>query len=179
MKDGYVWNSIKNNWKSILIFILILVVGGFIIKNIGEIPYEDQHLMNTRHPVQFEINNNEMRGFIYLSYWVQGEPKKTEEMTTSELGNYLIEKGQIELANYEDELINTLQNYDPEEIKDSWMNDYEFFKNRNVYFIDNDEKLMKEMENQDIDINLKYQLKKIFFVYLNQEKYNEFVESLK
>jgi hypothetical protein len=135
--------------------------------------------MNTRHPVQFEINNNEMRGFIYLSYWVQGEPKKTEEMTTSELGNYLIEKGQIELANYEDELINTLQNYDPEEIKDSWMNDYEFFKNRNVYFIDNDEKLMKEMENQDIDINLKYQLKKIFFVYLNQEKYNEFVESLK
>jgi hypothetical protein len=58
------------------------------------------------------------------------------------------------------------------------MNDYEFFKKRNVYFIENDDKLMNTMEEIDVNINLKYQLKKIFFVYLNKEKYNEFVESL-
>lgn len=178
MKNGFVWTIIKNNWKSLLIFILILVIGGFILKNIGEIPYEDQHLMTNNHPVQFKIDNREMRGFIYLSYWVQGDPKKTEGMTTSELGNYLMENGHIELSNYEDELIKELQNYDPEEIKENWMNDYDFFTKRNIYFIDSDKKLMKEMKKQDIDINLNYQLKKIFFVYLDQEKYNDFIESL-
>ncbi len=178
MRDRFVWTIIKNNWKSLLIFILILVIGGFIIKNIGEIPYEDQHLMNTTHPIQFEINNNEMRGFLYLSYWVQLDPKKTEGTNTSELGHYLMKNGHIELSNYEDELINELQNYNSEEIQGNWMDDYEFFKKRNVYFIDSDQKLMKAMKKQDIDINLKYQLKKIFFVYLDEEKYNEFIKSL-
>lgn len=178
MRDRFVWTIIKNNWKTLLILILILVIGGFIIKNVGEIPYEDQHLMNTTHPIKFEINNKEMRGFIYLSYWVQGEPNKTEVMTSNELGNYLMENGHIELANYEDELIDVLQNYDPEEIKENWLNNYDFFKQRDIYFIDGDQKLLQAMENQDIDINLKYQIKKIFFVYLNQEKYNEFIKSL-
>ena len=178
MRDRFVWTIIKNNWKTLLILILILVIGGFVIKNVGEIPYENQHLMNTTHPIQFEINNNEMRGFIYLSYWVQGEPKKTEGMTSNELGNYLMENGHIELANYEDELIDVLQNYDPKEIKENWLNNYDFFKQRDIYFIDGDKKLLEAMKNQDIDINLKYQLKKMFFVYLDQEKYNEFIKSL-
>lgn len=178
MRDRFVWTIIKNNWKTLLILILILVIGGFVIKNVGEIPYENQHLMNTTHPIQFEINNNEMRGFIYLSYWVQGEPKKTEGMTSNELGNYLMENGHIELANYEDELIKVLQNYDPKEIKENWLNNYDFFKQRDIYFIDGDKKLLEAMKNQDIDINLKYQLKKMFFVYLDQEKYNEFIKSL-
>ncbi|MCF8000971.1 MAG: hypothetical protein K9K76_03835 [Halanaerobiales bacterium] len=178
MRDRFVWTIIKNNWKTLLILILILVIGGFIIKNVGEIPYENQHLMTSTHPIQFKINNNEMRGFIYLSYWVQADPKITEGMTSNELGNYLMENGHIELANYEDEIIDVLQNYDPKEIKENWMNNYDFFKQRDIYFIDGDKKLLEAMKNQDIDINLKYQLKKMFFVYLDQEKYNEFIESL-
>lgn len=174
----YVWSIIKNNWKTLLIILLIIVVGGYIIKNIGEIPYENQHLMNSTYPINFEINDNEMRGFIYLTYWVEADPKKTKEMTATELGYYLRENGYIDLADHKDELIEVLQTYQPEEIKENWMNDYDFFKQRDIYFIDSDDKLMSEMEKQDIDINLKYQLKKMFFVYLNQEKYNEFIESL-
>lgn len=178
MSDRYISNIIRNNFKNILIFILVILLAGFVIKNIGEIPYEDQHLMNTTTPVQFEIKGNEMRGFIYLSYWVQADSKKTNKMSSTELGNFLLDNGDIDLTKHKDRLINTLKTYNPDQIKESWMNDYQFFKKRNVYFIDNDNKLMDTMKEQDIGINLEYQLKKIFFVYLDLEKYNEFINSL-
>ena len=177
LRDRYVWSILKNNWKTLFVALLIIIFGGLILKNIGEIPYENQHLMNNSTPVKFEIGGNEMRGFIYLSYWVESEVD-TEKMTSSELGNYLQKNGYIELDDYSDELIKTLQTYNPAEIKEHWMNDYEFFKKRNVYFIENDEKLMEKMRELDPKIKLNYQLKKMFFVYLDKEKYNEFVESL-
>ncbi len=177
LRDRFVWTIIKNNWRTLLISLLIIIIGGIIIKNVGEIPYEDQHLMNSTTPIQFNIDGNEMRGFIYLSYWVEAE-KNTENMTSYELGEYLQKNGYIELDNYKESLIETLKTYEAEDIKENWMNDYEFFKKRNVYFIEDDEKLMDKMEEIDVNINLKYQLKKIFFVYLDQEKYNEFVDSI-
>ncbi|HKL13607.1 MAG TPA: hypothetical protein VJ907_08385 [Halanaerobiales bacterium] len=177
MRDRFIWTIIRNNWKTLVIALLIIIIGGIIIKNIGEIPYEDQHLMNSTTPIKFNIEGNEMRGFIYLTYWVKAE-KNTDNMTSHELGNYLQENGYIELDNHREELIETLKTYDADEIKENWMNDYEFFKKRNVYFIENDDKLMDKMEEIDVNINLKYQLKKIFFVYLDKEKYNEFIESL-
>lgn len=177
MKDRYLLKIIKNNYKTIFISLIIIIIGGIIIKNIGEIPYEDQHLMESRTPVKFTIEGHDMRGFIYLSYWVKTE-KNTENMSAYEFEDYLHENGYIELNDYSEPLIETLQTYQAEEIKENWMNDYEFFKKRDVYFIENDDKLMGKMKRLDIDINLDYQLKKIFFVYLNQEKYNEFVESL-
>jgi hypothetical protein len=177
MRDRFIWTIIRNNWKTLLIALLIIIIGGIIIKNVGEIPYEDQHLMNSTTPIQFNIDGNEMRGFIYLSYWVKAD-RNTDNMTSQELGNYLMENGYIELDNHQQPLIESLQTYQAAEIQDNWMNDYEFFKKRNVYFIENDDKLMNTMEEIDVNINLKYQLKKIFFVYLNKEKYNEFVESL-
>ncbi|HMA59368.1 MAG TPA: hypothetical protein VKN64_03665 [Halanaerobiales bacterium] len=177
MRDRFVWTIIKNNWRTLLISLLIIIIGGIIIKNVGEIPYEDQHLMNSTTPIQFNIDGNEMRGFIYLSYWVEAE-KNTENMTSYELGEFLQKNGYIELDNYKESLIETLKTYEAEDIKENWMNDYEFFKKRNVYFIEDDEKLMDKMEEIDVNINLKYQLKKIFFVYLDQEKYNEFVDSI-
>ncbi|MCF8008190.1 MAG: hypothetical protein K9K32_00365 [Halanaerobiales bacterium] len=178
MSDRYLSNIIKKNFKIILIFILVILLIGFVIKNIGEIPYEDQHLMNTTTPVQFEIKGNEIRGFIYLSYWVQADSNKTNQMNSTEFGNFLLENGYIDLRKYKDSLITTLKTYNPDQIKESWMNDYQFFKKRNVYFIDNDNKLMNTMKKQEIDINLNYHLKKIFFVYLDKEKYNEFIKSL-
>ncbi len=178
MRDRYLFSIIKNNWKAILILILIIVVGGYLIKNIGEIPYENQHMMTTTAPVEFEIEDVNMRGFIYLSYWVEGEPKKTQNMTSNELGDYLMENAHIDLNLYKDELVQTLKTYGPKEIKENWMNNYDFFKKRDIYYIDNDEKLMDEMKTIDVDINLKHQFKKIFFVYLDKEEYNEFIESL-
>jgi hypothetical protein len=65
-----------------------------------------------------------------------------------------------------------------EEIKENWINNYDFFKKRDIYYIDNDEKLMGIMKTIDVEINLKPQFKKIFFVYLDKEEYNEFIESL-
>lgn len=178
MKDRFVWNFFRKNWKSLLIFILLLLVVSLIVKNVGEIPYEDQYLMESTTPVQFTIQGNEMRGFVYLSYWVEGEPKKTEGMTTTELGNYLLENGQIDLRDFREPLVEVLQTYNAQEIRENWMDDYEFFKKRNVYFIENDEKLLDRFKELDVEINLRHQYKKMFFVYLNQEKYKEFIESL-
>ena len=177
MRDNYIWSIIKNNWKGLLILLLVIIVGWFTLKNIGEIPYENQHLMNNSTPVKFQIDGNEMRGFIYLSYWVESE-RNTKNMTTTELGNYLQENGYIELNDYSKQLVEALKTYSAEEIKANWMNDYESFKKRNVYFIENDDKLMEKMQEIDPDIKLNYQLKKIFFVYLDQEKYNDFIKSL-
>ena len=155
MRDRFLLSIIKNNWKAILILILIILVGGYIIKNVGEIPYENQHMMTTTAPVQFEIEDIDMRGFIYLSYWVEADPKITESMTSNELGNYLMKNAHIDLNLYKDELIETLKTYSPEEIKENWMNNYDFFKKRDIYYIENDEKLMEEMETLDVEINLK------------------------
>ncbi|MDZ7673364.1 MAG: hypothetical protein U5K53_11135 [Halanaerobiales bacterium] len=178
MRDRYLFSIIKNNWKALLILILIILVGGYLIKNIGEIPYENQHMMTTTTPVEFQIEDINMRGSIYLSYWVEGDPKKTESMTSNELGDYLMKNAHIDLNLYKDELVETLKTYNPEEIKENWVNNYDFFKKRDVYYIDNDEKLMEKMKTIDVDINLKHQYKKIFFVYLDKEEYNEFIKSL-
>src|SRR6056297_1701141 len=139
MRSSYIGTIIKRNWKPLLILVLIFIVGGYFLKNLGEIPYENQHLMNSSTPVKFKINGNEIRGFLYLSYWVETDPK---------------------------------------EIKENWMDDYEFFKKKNVYYIDNDKKLMNTLKKFNLDVDLDYQLKKIFFVYLNIEKYNNFIESV-
>lgn len=178
MSDKYSLKLIKRNWKGFIIFLIIVIIAWFTLKNIGEIPYENQYLMNSNTPVQFEIKGNEMRGFIYLSYWVEYDSKNKDDMTGYELENYLNENGYINIKNYRDQLIEVLKTYNAQEIKENWMDDYEFFKKRNVYFIENDEKLMNKMKELDIDIKLDYELKKIFFVYLNEDKYNEFIESL-
>ncbi len=178
MRDRFLLSIIKNNWKAILILILIILVGGYLIKNIGEIPYENQHMMSTNAPVEFKIEDINMRGFIYLSYWVEADPNITEGMTSNELGDYLMENADIDLNLYKDELVETLKTYSPEEIKENWMNNYDFFKKRDIYYIDNDEKLMEKMKTINVDINLKHQYKKIFFVYLDKEEFNEFIESL-
>lgn len=178
MSDRYSLKLIKRNWQGFIIFVIIVIIAWFTLKNIGEIPYENQYLMNSNAPVQFEIKGNEMRGFIYLSYWVEYNPNKTDDMTSYELEDYLIENGYIDIRNYSDQLIEVLKTYNAQEIKENWMDDYEFFKKRNVYFIENDEKLMNKMKELGIDIELDYELKKIFFVYLDQEKYHNFIESL-
>ena len=118
MRDRFIWTIIRNNWKTLLIAFLIIVIGGIIIKNVGEIPYEDQHLMTATTPIQFNIDGNEMRGFIYLSYWVKAD-RNTDNMTSQELGNYLMENGYIELNNHQDPLIETLQTYQAEEIQEN------------------------------------------------------------
>ena len=178
MRDRFLLSIIKNNWKAILILILIILVGGYLIKNIGEIPYENQHMMSSNAPVEFKIEDINMRGFIYLSYWVEADSNITEGMTSNELGDYLMENANIDLNLYKDELVETLKTYSPEEIKENWMNNYDFFKKRDIYYIDNDEKLMEKMKTINVDINLKHQYKKIFFVYLDKEEFNEFIESL-
>jgi len=178
MRSSYIGTIIKRNWKPLLILVLIFIVGGYFLKNLGEIPYENQHLMNSSTPVKFKINGNEIRGFLYLSYWVETDPKEVKGFSTYELDDYISEHGYIDLQIYQEELIQTLKSYNTEQIKENWMDDYEFFKKKNVYYIDNDKKLMNTLKKFNLDVDLDYQLKKIFFVYLNIEKYNNFIESL-
>lgn len=178
MNDRYLLKVIKQNWKFITVAIVAIVVISFIFKNVGESPYENQHLMNSTIPLEFKYNGVDVHGFVYISYWVKTKPSVEEELNSYELADYLNKHGFIDLEEYRENLIAALKTYSLEEIKDNWYDDYEYFKKRNVYFINNDKKLENLINNTDLSLDLPYDIKKIFFVYLDEKTFAEFAETM-
>lgn len=74
MADNYFTKVFRKNWKFIIAGIIIIIIIGFVFKNVGEIPYENQHLMSSRLTVDFNHQGTQIRGFLYVSYWVETEP---------------------------------------------------------------------------------------------------------
>ena len=179
MADHYLRKRLKNNWQTLLILILSLIFFSIVIKNISQIPYKNQHEMESTAPVKFEYNGKTVRGFVYISYWVETSPGLDRQLSKRELNNYLYEHGYINLRNYKNELIQVLKSYSLTEIKKDWYDDLEYFKQNDIYYINNDRKIYNKINEFDFDIALPYEIKKSFFVYLDTTSFAKFVEEYK
>lgn len=144
------------------------------MKNVGEIPYENQHLMSTTLPVEFKHGKENVRGFVFVNYWVETDPNIVGNMSSHELSVYLSENGQLYLDPYRDEIIEKLKTYSLKEIRENWYSDWKFFASRDIYFIKNDRHLEKFLKKLDLKLNIPFQYKKVFFVYLDKETFKKF-----
>ncbi|MGM0411643.1 MAG: hypothetical protein ACQEQF_12890 [Bacillota bacterium] len=177
MADNYLKKRIKNNWQTLLILILAIIFFSIVIKNISQIPYKNQHKMTSTFPLTFEYEGKKVKGYVYLSYWVETDRSVDKNLTTKELDRYLQKHGYIELEKYEDKLISSLKNYSLKEINNHWIDDYDFFKQNDTYHIKNDQKLYNDLNKINFDIGLDYELKKSIFVYLEDSEFGKKLES--
>ncbi|ACL70489.1 hypothetical protein [Halothermothrix orenii] len=166
MGDRYLIRIIKQNWKFIVVMMIVIIIGGIIIKNVAEIPYENKHKMETRLPVEFEYNNQTIKGFIYVVYWVETDPEVVGDMVVNELERYLVKNGSINLNPLKNQFIRTLKSYSIKEIKNKCYSERQFFELRDDYYMDNDPVLKKIVTGNRFSIPFKYEIKKVFFVYL-------------
>ena len=175
MADRYIRKRLMNNWQTLLIIILAIIFLSIVIKNVSQIPYENQHQMTTTLPLKFEYEGNTVRGFVYTSYWVETERQLDQKLSKRELSQYLNDHGYIKLRPYEDQIIKTLKNYSLIEIKENWYDDLEYFKKNNIYYIQDDKAISNKIKEIHFDIKLPYEIKKSFFVYLDTTAFAEFV----
>ena len=179
MADRYLRRKIEQNWQTLLILLLSVIFLSIVIKNISQIPYQNKHKMQSTIPLKFEYNDKTVKGFVYLSYWVETNRNIDKNLSNRELNNYLKKYGYIDLRNHEDELTMVLKDYSLSKIKNNWYNDLEYFKQNDIYYISNDRKLYNKMKELNFDIALAYEIKKSFFVYLDSTNFAEFVEEHK
>ncbi|MFW5787592.1 MAG: hypothetical protein ACOCV3_04940 [Halanaerobiales bacterium] len=175
MSKGYFRLIIKRNLKAIILLIFIIIIASIIINKIGTMSYENRHLMESNIPVEFSYEGKDVQGFIYLSYWVHVDNETEKSLSKQELNDYLLENGYIDLKHYREPLIKSLKDQPLANIKENWKNDYEFFKKNDIYFIENDPDLMEKIKEEEVNINLPYELKKIFFVYLEDSEFSSFI----
>ena len=175
MADRYIRKRLMNNWQTLLIIILAIIFLSIVIKNVSQIPYENQHQMTTTLPLKFEYEGKTVRGFVYTSYWVETERQLDQKLSKRELSQYLNDHGYIKLRPYEDQIIKTLKNYSLTEIKENWYDDLEYFKKNNIYYIQDDKAISNKIKEIHFDIKLPYEIKKSFFVYLDTTAFAEFV----
>jgi hypothetical protein len=179
MADRYLRKIIKRNWKTLVILILILIVTSFVVKNVSEIPYENRYMLNTTYPLEFELDGKDVRGFIYIEYWLKTKEGELDGMTENEIDNYLYEHGYIDLSKKEDQIISTLKTYSIEKIKENWSNDVEYILKNNSYFVSNDPILQKMIQEEDMNIDLSYEVKKALFVYMKKGEFGQHIEKIK
>lgn len=177
MADNYFTKVFRKNWKFIIAGIIIIIIIGFVFKNVGEMPYENQHLMSSRLTVDFNHQGTQIRGFLYVSYWVETEPEVTA-LPTSQLRDYLYKHGRLDLDHLREKLIAELKTYSLEEIMNQWYSDYQYFKSRDIYFIKNDSRLEKFLKRQNLKLDLPFQIKKVFFVYLDEETFSDYKKNV-
>lgn len=175
MADRYIRKRLMNNWQTLLIIILAIIFLSIVIKNVSQIPYQNQHEMTTTLPLKFEYQGKTVRGFVYTSYWVETERQLDQKLSKKELNQYLNDHGYIELRPYKKQIINTLKNYSLTEIKENWYDDLEYFRKNDIYYIQDDKAISNELKNLNFDIKLPYEIKKSFFVYLDTTTFAEFV----
>ena len=177
MADRYFRKTLKRNWKTLVIIVICIITAGFIIKNIGEMPYENKHMRTSTLTLKFNYNDKDVRGFVYASYWVRTRDETENKMSPDELDDYLHKHGYLNLNDLRGKIISTLKSYSLEEIRQEWYDDYEYFKTRNIYFIENDKKLEKVIESADLNLDLPFELKKVFFVYMDRSSFAEYMEN--
>jgi len=175
LADRYIRKRLMNNWQTLLIIILTIIFLSIVIKNISQIPYQNQHQMTTTLPIKFEYKNKTVRGFIYTSYWVETERQLDQKLSKQELSQYLNDHGYIKLRPYEEVIIKTLKSYSLSEIKENWYDDLEYFRKNNIYYINDDKAITNKLKTLNFDIKLPYEIKKSFFVYLDTTSFAEFV----
>lgn len=168
MADTYVRKIIKRNWKGILIFAISVLVLGFIVKNVGEIPYENRYQRETTHPIQFHKDDERLRGFVNVVYWVKTPSGKFNDMTEEEVEDYLDDHANLELKKYEDKIIASLKNYTDKEIEEYWYDETSYFLRNNPYFTDTDPKMKELLGEFNLNDEFKYEIKRTYFVYLKR-----------
>lgn len=176
MSDRYIRKRLMNNWQTLLIIILAIIFFSIVIKNISQIPYQNQHQMTTTLPLKFEYEGKTVRGFIYTSYWVETERQLDKKLTKEELNQYLNKHGYINLRPYENKMIKTLKSYSLTEIQENWYDDLDYFRKNDIYYIQDDTAISDKLRDINFDIKLPYEIKKSFFVYLDTTTFAEFVE---
>ena len=179
MGDRYLRKIIRRNWKTLVILIVILIITGFTVKNIGEIPYEDRYMLNSTYPLEFEHQGKTIRGFIYADYWVTVEQEEIEGMSEVEIDDYLFDHGYINLGNKKDKIIAKLKTYSMDKIKENWYNDVDFILKNNPYFISNDPELEKSLKKLEFNVDIQPMFKKVVFVYMQRGEFGEYMERLK
>ena len=177
MADRYFRKILKRNWKTLVIIVICIFAASFIIKNIGEMPYENRHMRTSTLTLNFKYKGKDVRGFVYASYWVRTKDETENKLSPDELDDYLTKNGYLDLSDLQGKIISSLKSYSLEEIREDWYDDYEYFKTRNIYFIENDKKLEKVIENSDLNLDLPFELKKVFFVYMDRSSFAEYMKN--
>ena len=176
LSDRYIRKRLMHNWQTLLIIILAIIFLSIVIKNVSQIPYQNQHEMTTTLPLKFEYEGKTVRGFVYTSYWVETERQLDQKLSKQELSQYLNKHGYIDLRPYKKEMIKTLKSYSLSEIKENWYDDLEYFQKNDIYYINNDKAISNKLRKINFDIKLPYEIKKSFFVYLDTTAFAEFVK---
>jgi len=176
LSDKFIRKRLKRNADNLIIIILTIIFLSIVVKNIGQIPYQNKHKMTTTLPVKFEYKDTTVRGFVYTSYWVETKRQLDQKLSKKELNKYLNEHGYINLMPYQDEMIKTLKSYSLSEIQQNWYDDLEYFRKNDIYYINDDKAISNKLKEMNFAIKLPYEIKKSFFVYLDSTTFAKFLE---
>ncbi len=167
MSDIYLKKRIKNNWKMILVVSVLILIAAFGIYKFSRSNYNNMHKMSNTLNVTFDYKGETLKGFLFVSYWVEVDPKIEKEMSEKEFNHYLNKNAVIKLDKIENELVNTIQNYTIEELKEKGYTDEKYIMSRDkTQNMDSDPVLEKLIKNENFKLDFPYEIKNTYFVYM-------------